>query len=426
MGLYRRLLSTPALPWRIRKGFEHWTETRCRIHHAGLYRWLHFGKIRERVTAVTSGPKHHFFGYYDKSPWNAAGALLLAHEVPFNDRVPTADDSASVGVVHLRDRHRFEALGVARCWNWQQGAMLQWNPRAPDREFFYNDRRDGRFVAVLRDVHGKELRIYERPLYAISPDGKTACSLNFARLHTLRPGYGYAGAVDEFSGDPAPERDGIDRIDLTGGSIQRLVSLAELAARAPVDSVGAAHYVNHVQISPSGIRLAFFHIWSKDVKTWRTRLYTIRLDGSELSCVLDASFISHYDWLDDERILVWADKPGTGRHFLLCDQNQPSVRVVGDHVLTEDGHCSFSPDRAWVLNDTYPDLYDMRTLMLYRWPDGPRVDLARLHSPKARWWGEMRCDLHPRWRRDGKAICIDSVHSGERQMYVVDIQDVIA
>jgi len=424
MGLYRRIISTRALPWRVRKNLEHWTETQCRVRHAPLYRWLHFGDATDRLEPVTTGPKHHFFGYYDKCPWNASGSLLLSHEVGFNDRSPTADDTACIGVVPLNDRKRFECLGTTRCWNWQQGAMLRWNPLAPDREFFYNDRRDGRFVGILRNIDGVELRSYEKPLYAVCHDGKTGLSLNFARLHRLRPGYGYAGLADPFADDLDPKEDGIDRIDLSDGTMQQLVSLAELAGQVTEDA-GAAHYVNHIQVSPGGERAAFFHIWTRDIATWRARLFTIRLDGSELSCLLDTAFISHYDWLDDEHILVWAHKPAEKRHFLLCNQRDRSIRVVGKDVLTEDGHCSFSPDRSWVLNDTYPDPYDMRTLMIFRWPDGPRIDLARLYSPKKRWWGEIRCDLHPRWRRDGKAICIDSVHNGERQVYVMDIEELV-
>jgi len=32
--------------------------------------------------------------------------------------------------------------------------------------------------------------------------------------------------------------------------------------------------------------------------------------------------------------------------------------------------------------------------------------------------------LHPRWNRDGLAVCIDSVHEGERQMYVIDVSQI--
>lgn len=34
---------------------------------------------------------------------------------------------------------------------------------------------------------------------------------------------------------------------------------------------------------------------------------------------------------------------------------------------------------------------------------------------------EIRCDLHPRWNREGTQVCMDSVHNGERQMYFVDV-----
>lgn len=33
-----------------------------------------------------------------------------------------------------------------------------------------------------------------------------------------------------------------------------------------------------------------------------------------------------------------------------------------------------------------------------------------------------RCDLHPRWRPDGKQIGFNSVREGSRQVYVMDVK----
>ncbi|HTS21088.1 MAG TPA: hypothetical protein VMN79_04685 [Casimicrobiaceae bacterium] len=424
MAIYRALATNPVIPWRLRHGMERWLESSCRDRQPGLYRWLHFGAARDPLHAVTTGPAHHFFGYYDKCPWNASQSLLLAHEASFNDRPPGPEDRVSVGVVHVAEGNRYEALATTPAWNWQQGSMLQWHPADPERLLLHNDRRDGRFAAIVRDTGGRTYAVYDRPIYAIGPDGGAAYSVNFARLYAHRPGYGYAGGEDPWSDSPHPGEDGIHRIDLASGRSELIVSLDELSRLGDEAWRGAFAWINHVQVSPDGGRIAFFHIRRTAEGGWRARLCCCSSNGSQLACLLDAEVVSHYDWLDAERMLIWAKERGAPGRFRLVERSGGS-RPIGAGVLVEDGHVSFSPDRSWVLNDTYPDRYDMRALMLYRWPDGERVDLARLHSPKARWWGETRCDLHPRWSRDGRRICIDSVHSGQRQMYVMDVGGLI-
>ena len=413
------------LPWRVRQGFERWLEGSAVHCRPGVYRWLHFGRSEDPVRPLTTGPRHHFFGYYDKTPWNAEQRLVLAHEVQFNDRPPVVDDVATVGVIDLTAGNRFVPLGQTLAWNWQQGAVPQWDPRAPAERFFYNDRRDGRFCAVLRDVSGDEIGQYDQPIYALTPDGRYGFSLNFARLQCHRPGYGYAGIADPWADAHHPEADGIWRMDLAAGTSSLIVSLAELAHRDQDPTMrDVHHWINHLQVAPSGQRLAFFHIWRIGDTGWHVRLYSMDVGGGAVRCVLDTDFVSHYDWLDDERLLIWARDAGARGNFYLCDVRDGSRTTIGAGILTEDGHCSFSPDRRWVLNDTYPDRYGMRTLMLYRWADGRRIDLARLYSPKARWWGEIRCDLHPRWSRDATRVCIDSVHDGTRQIYVLDVSGI--
>src|SRR5688572_19505976 len=49
-----------------------------------------------KATAVTAGPKHHFFGYYDKCPWDKTGRYLLANEVDFCDRQPRPGEPLTV------------------------------------------------------------------------------------------------------------------------------------------------------------------------------------------------------------------------------------------------------------------------------------------------------------------------------------------
>ena len=114
-----------------------------------------------RARPVTHGPRHHFFGYYDKTPWDASGRFMLGMEVGFMDRRPSGDDPLTIGIIDLENDCAFHALGESRAWCWQPGCMLQWLASAPDRLIIYNDRRDDRFVAAFyigsqyRPVHPK-------------------------------------------------------------------------------------------------------------------------------------------------------------------------------------------------------------------------------------------------------------------------------
>jgi hypothetical protein len=368
---------------------------------------------------------HHFFGYYDKSPWNTTGTRLLCHQTAFTDRPPSEEDAATIGMVHLDDGNRFESIAKTWAWNFQQGAMLRWHPAAPNQKILYNDRRNHRFVAIEVDLETREERVFERPVYAVTPDGRTAFSLNFSRLQDYRRGYGYPGVPDPWRGIQAPEDDGVHRMDLETGTSTLLVSLAQLAALNPrPEMANTVHWVNHLQTSPTGRRVAFLHRWRIGEHDWGSRLYCLGIEGDNLRCLLDGGMVSHYDWRDDNTILVWARDQNHGDRFLWVDIDVLVRGTFAEESVKTDGHCSFSPDRSWVLNDTYPDEYNMRTLMVLRSKDEKRINLARLFAPpEIR--GELRCDLHPRWRRDGRQVCIDSLHSGHRQVYIVDLPSIV-
>jgi len=381
------------------------------------------------VRAVTKGPKAHFFGYYDKTPWDITGRYLLGMETTFIDRPPNPNDVAVIGLIDTADDCRWQPLAETCAWNWQMGARLHWLPTAPDRKIIYNKRAGDRFVAVIQDVFTGETQGLRRPIYDLSADGKTAFTLNFSRLADQRPGYGYAGLADAGRDQFHPDNDGIWRFDLATGREQLLASYAQVAnVQRDGTMEGVSHWFNHILANPSGTRILFYHRWRRwegSTPSWLTRVITVNADGSDVFLVPGLQDASHYDWFDDTHLLIIARSPGTTefRHLLIRDRTGEQT-ILGKDVLCDNGHSSFSPDRRWILTDTYPDKEGMQTSILFRLWDQKQFEIGRFFSP-AEIRGEIRCDLHPRWSRDGRQVCFDSAHGGNRQMYVSDVSGIV-
>jgi len=427
-----------------------------------------------RMGFRTAG-KHHFFGYYDKCPWSADGRFLLALEVDFIDHLPLPTDAASVGVVDLKGEGTFKKIAETRAWNWQQGCMLQWLGPDFNRRVIFNDLRNGKFVSVIFNVFsGREEKVVQFPIYAVHPDGYYALSLNFSRVDDVREGYGYKGVLDPSVTEEKPENDGIYLVNLERNERFLMVSLAQLSLLLPVNSMNEGkHWVDHLTFNPSGTRFTFLYRWQLDDKGMYSRFCVMDFDpvASAVSqkppfqILLDSGMASHFTWKSDSELLVWGRPVGTstsvgktalarkifvpiyhklfgsspalmqkisGDAFLLFNLND--VRESGvtkpvpvaEGVIQEDGHCSFSPDGKWLLTDTYPDREHYRHLVLFNLRSHELVEVGKFRSLpdgiREDWdLSALRADLHPRWGRDGRQICFDSVHEGSRQMYVIDV-----
>jgi hypothetical protein len=416
---------------------------------------------RIKAQAITRGPRFHFFGYFDKSPWLAlpGSDLVLAHETARHDQLPGPDDVAGIGYMDLQSGGGFTQVGESRAWNFQQGAMLQWVP-GRGRQIVFNDRSGTRAIGVVLDLDSGRQRTLEGPIATLSHDGRTALGVNFGRLNLASAGYGYAGVEDAFAQEACPSGDGIWTVDLETGRARLLLSMRDVASFGEHGDVpGAFHWFNHLLFNPSDHRFCFLHRFRNPAGTTYTRLLTCNRDGSGLRVLL-GGMASHFDWRTEDELVIWAGERklldstvhGAARklpvgqmlrfvyralgkprflkqrllkdHYLVLNDRLGTKQVLSHPLLSSDGHCSFSPDRKWMVTDTYPDRSRRTCLMLYKWETGEAFEVAWATSPPEL-EDAVRCDLHPRWSTDGKRICIDSADDGHRQMHVLDVSNIV-
>ncbi len=379
------------------------------------------------VRAITRGPKFHWFGYYDKLEFDPTGRYILANQVDFEHRSPKPDEVIQVGMVDLQDGDRWIELGTSRAWNWQQGCMLQWVPGSKE-EVIWNDRVDNQFVSHMMNIRTRKTRTLAGPVYSVSPNGKWAVYPDFRRLNQTRPGYGYAGILDPFEKELTPERAGIWRNDLVTGKQTLLISFDQASKIPNLHSPwepSAKHWFNHLLHSTDGSRFIFLHRWRgpKEGNGFGTRMFTANEQGKDLYVLDPYGGTSHFIWRDRKHILAWAKHPSHGDKFYLYEDKTDNVEVVGKDVMTVNGHCTYLPGNQWILNDTYPQ-QERQYLYLYEVATGKKVPLGDFRSaPPYR--GEWRSDLHPRFSPDGTKIAIDSSHGDGRQIYLVDISEIV-
>lgn len=413
--------------------------------------------IRRVGAGARAGAGHGFFGYYNKSNWDASGRYLLGHRVPFMDAPLTPALSAQVGYFDLERDDAFHPLDETRAWNWQMGSQLQWLGGGRGRQAIYNVRTDDTssfypgFAAAIRDVDSGRRTLLPMPIYVAAPNGRYALCVDYRRLYITHETIGYSERGGPYTVALAPAEDGIHAMDLATGEARLILSYRQLREFHPRASMERAiHWVSHIEINPSSSRVLLLHRWTERVEDetcFLHRLVTIDPDGAnprllecsdhplpQLGHTFDPASVGTFDyekseyqishplWRDDEHIIVWGPHAGSIHYHLYHDREGGEVEVVGDGTLVENGHMSFSPvNPRWLVSDTYPDdATHERILFVYDMRTGARHDLGSFYADPGL-SKENRCDLHPRWSRDGRSICIDSVHEDERQMYIVDV-----
>lgn len=385
---------------------------------------------RELIPSVriTGGDYHTFYGYYDNPAFSGNDRYHLVHRVPFCDRMQQAGDRAEIGMIEL-ESGSYTPLAATTAWNFQQGSMLQWNPAAPKDEIIYNVTLNGRYRAAVLNLRTHAVRYLEQPVANVDPTGNKALSINFGRMFDFRPGYGYADIADPFRDELHPADDGVYCIDLKSGESKLVLSLDAIwSFIQPIFQAEESKLtINHITFNTDGTRFLFLARWvPPQSKRHLTALLTANADGSGLRCISTNIVQSHYHWRDPGKFVMFGGGPQGSQLYeyddAQADGNEPDV--IDAAYFLKDGHCSYSPDRNWMLYDSYPDKDSVRHLYVYDLKRRKGTTLGSYFSPPSI-TGDIRCDLHPRWNRAGTMITFDSAHEGHRYVYAIDLRELL-
>lgn len=390
-----------------------------------------------KIEQLTSGTKHHFFGYIGQCqtiPWNATGQYILGLEIDTIDRMPKPEEAATLFVIDTHDGNKMIRLDKTNAWNPQQGTMYYWNPLAPETQFFFNDIdvKTGEVFTAVYDIEKnkrvREYRYADTPIGngGVAADGSAWLGLNYGRLARLRFVTGYPAAVDWSKDEVAPENDGIFIVDIETGDKRLLVSYRQLEDKLKERNPDLKHsglFINHTLWNRDANRVYFFVRagWDGNPGERINMPFTIHADGTGLT-LHETHIGGHPEW-DLGNILIGIRNNEGNKKDEQILYNVDAKQIIGQIGNPEmfpkpEGDISLSPNGDWFVNgysESSKNYY-----AVYRRSDGA---FSRSEGiDKGSYSGDIRIDPAPRWNRTNDAILVPGIDGNKtRQMFVIRV-----
>ena len=444
--------------------------------------------MNKKVCAITNPPGHHFFGFHDLPAWNFSDNKLLCLEVGTINRPPLPGENAGVGYVSLGGdfRHVGETCafnypqGARMQWVGDSENFIvnnrfenQWGCDLYDSE---SDKLLERYPFSCHCLHAdgqttfsiNYSRLHRLGVYGYAGledktageaipdnDGISVGDMKTGKSELLISISDVANYPEKMSHQPYGHHY-LTHL-LLNPSNTRLAFLH----RYPLADGGLITRLMTIGVDGNDLRclatgfLSHFD-WKDDHSIFIFGRSNSKLDSLRFNPLLTLPLLSKVARLGKKIIKSFLKK---GQVFnasfcLIPDRNDVEAQTVAAGLINSDGHPMFCPvNRDWIINDTYPDAAGIRTLMLFQFSTQKRWDLGfykmldekpDLNNSAAFLTGideqilnscgkenlvftrsGLHCDLHPRWDRHGKKVAFDSIHEGSRQVYVIDVDNII-
>jgi hypothetical protein len=393
-----------------------------------------------KIEQITSGAKHHFFGYIGQCrtiPWNASGRYILCLEIDRIDRMPRPDEAAVIMLVDTHDDNKLISVDKTHAWNPQQGTMFYWNPLQPESQFFFNDRdvKTGEVFTVLYDIDKKKrVREYRyKDVHigngGVAADGSFFLALNYGRLARLRLVTGYPEALDWSRDEKAPKNDGIFVVDIESGKQRLLVSYRQLEKELKKQKPNLNHtglFINHTLVNRDADRVYFFVRagWGERGGSKINMPCSMYIDGTGLT--LHKKHIGgHPEWAEGS-IVIGQSKSKESKKDQQILYDVDSQKIIGELGSSKmfprpGGDISLSPDGNWFVNGYKLNKNSTENFFaFYRRSDGAFVRSKGID--KGSYSGDIRIDPAPRWNRTNDAILVPGITKNKtRQMHIIRV-----
>lgn len=375
------------------------------------------------VSTISFQDNETFFGYYDKSPDNGSGLVLVCLSEVSTKLLPREVDYIYLNLYCMNTNSFILDKKIkVRAFNWQQGCRAHW---IDSDHFIFNDfcyiKR--KYIAKIFSVQaGEVVKIVNLPVQD-SYESSFFLSLSYEILAELRPDYGYF--CHDFSEEYKDNEIGISIHNIKSGISSLLITIEQICniGKVPISN-DVKHKFNHIMISPTGHRFIFMHRYILSTGQRVDRLFMSDIDGSNIRLLSDYGMVSHCYWFDDLHILSYMRGPSGEDKYWKVNVDKATFEEFdqGVFALYGDGHPSVNGD--FVVTDTYPDKARMQSLLLTRKNSGKSIKLGEFyHDFEHR--DETRCDLHPRFSSCGTKIFFDTIYSGKRQLCYISLNDVV-
>ena len=414
-------------------------------------------KLNHSIEIIGSTPLDydHSVGFHDIRPFNKIkNNFILLHRYPLRSLGFKENSSDKIDIC-LWDfvNSKIEKIDETDTYSWEQGSRLQWYDK---NKIIFNKIDEGNESSVIYDINSKKKTKLNTCIYSINRNGDIL-SINYSRLWKLWKSYGYKNLklIKEEKSQEKPKNDGIYLISKNFNK-KIIFSIDDAVNLCGLNDIKKDFFLCHPTFNFDGDKFLSLLRYFNDSGALISHLICTNLNNGE-HVVLAREKVSHFEWIDNNEIIVWCrnlnskiinlrknsfleknifpslrkilnfsnkrikNKIMSNSYYSIDVKKPSSIKKINDNLLNEDGHPQISPNRRFLITDTYANNKGYMKLILFDILKKNSYLIGEFKLAEYLTNNKLKYDLHPRWDNSGKLINIDSSHLGSRQNFVIDI-----